>query len=206
MKEIFHDIIYNGNWRTDDTVCGRGSTLEATQNLRRELPSFLQKYNITSMIDAPCGDYSWMSKIDFATGFQYIGGDVVPELVEQNQEKFPKVEFVEIDITKDSIPNVDLFFCRDCLIHLKIEDVWKTIDNIARSSVKYVMITNYVGMTENFDIDNTGDYRWIDLTLPPYNLPQPIDFIADIIETDPRNMALWSVESFRNLKHETQSK
>jgi len=200
MKEIFHKKIFDRHWDAGTTLCGRGSTMEATQNLRNELPGFLQRHQITSMIDAPCGDFSWMGTVTFPEGFKYIGGDVVPELISQNKSNYPTTEFIELDITTDKIPDVDVFFCRDCLIHLKIEDVFKTIDNLARSNVKYVMITNYIGMNQNFEINNTGDYRWIDLTLPPYNLPAPIDFIEDSSPTDPRRMALWPISSLKNIK------
>jgi hypothetical protein len=205
MKDVFHKIIFNNHWAADNTLCGRGSTMEATQNLRTELPGFLQRYEITSMIDAPCGDFSWMSTVEFPPGFKYIGGDVVPELINQNKSKYPDVEFVEFDITSGTVPDVDLFFCRDCLIHLKIEDVWKTIDNLARSNVKYVMFTNYMGMDQNYDVVKTGDYRWIDMTLPPYNFPEPIDYIEDSSKTDPRRMALWSLSTIKNLIHETKN-
>jgi hypothetical protein len=206
MKDIFHKIIYGHAWRTNDTICGRGSTMEATKNLRTELPKFLEKYKITSMIDAPCGDFSWMSTVEFPAGFRYIGSDIVTAMLDQNRLKHPGVEFIEFDITSDPLPDVDLFFCRDCLIHLKIEDVWKTIDNIARSNVKYVMITNYTNLHENYEIERTGDYRGIDLTLPPYNLPTPVDFIEDATASDPRNMAMWPIDVFRNLKYEIKSK
>lgn len=200
MKEIFHNKIFGGHWPGGTTQCGRGSSMDATQNLRNELPGFLERHQITSMVDAPCGDFSWMSTVQFPSGFKYIGSDIVTEMVNNNREKYNGIEFTELDITKDPIPDVDVFFCRDCLIHLKIEDVWKVIDNLARSNVKYVMLTNYIGMKENYDIVNTGDYRWIDMTLPPYNLPLPIDYIEDSSPTDPRRMALWPISVFKNLK------
>jgi hypothetical protein len=60
-------------------------------------------------------------------------------------------------------------------------------------------------MDQNYDVVKTGDYRWIDMTLPPYNFPEPIDYIEDSSKTDPRRMALWSLSTIKNLIHETKN-
>ena len=68
MKDIFEDIIKNRRWR--EVLCGSGSTIHYTKTLRESLVGFLQKHNINSMFDAPCGDYSWMSLVEFPDNFK----------------------------------------------------------------------------------------------------------------------------------------
>lgn len=36
----------------------------------------LKKYSIKSILDIPCGDFSWMKKIEL-DGIEYIGADIV---------------------------------------------------------------------------------------------------------------------------------
>jgi SAM-dependent methyltransferase len=188
MKKIFEDIITHRRWQ--DVTCGSGSTVAYTEPLRQALPGFLEQHNITSMLDAPCGDYSWMKLVEFSPGFKYQGGDIVEFMIEQNKKDYPDVDFRVFDLTTDPIPDVDMLFCRDCLFHLSLEDIDKVLDNIARSSVKYVMITShYSGKNRNIQ---TGDFRSVDFTKAPYNFETPIDSIEDWIPGHlPRRMSLW---------------
>ena len=48
-------------------------------------PGLLRDYNITTVIDVPCGDFHWMSRVNLE-GRKYIGGDIVKELIEDNQK------------------------------------------------------------------------------------------------------------------------
>ena len=197
MKDIFTNIIKNRYWR--DVPCGSGSTLEFTQLLRDTLPNFLIKHNITSMLDAPCGDFSWMSLVNFQKGFKYIGGDIVNFMVEENQSKYPDQEFRVFDLTTDKLPNVDLLFCRDCLFHLCEDDIKKIFDNALSSSVKYIMTTSYI---ESFGYSNqniqTGQFRPINLERAPFNLPVPIDALDDGIPGKiERRLCLWKVQDLQ---------
>lgn len=195
MKEIFEDIIKNRKWR--DVLCGSGSTMAYTEPLRNALPDFLRKHNITSMFDAPCGDYSWMSHVTFPDNFKYIGGDIVSFMIDDNRSKYPDVDFRVIDISQDEFPEVDLLFCRDCLFHFSHVDLEKTIANIARSCVKYVLTTSFVN-GDNRGLE-TGGFRELTLEKDPYNFEQPIDAIDDYIDNEPRRrMCLWPRSTFEN--------
>ena len=102
-------------WDTGETVSGPGSTISYTEDLREALPLLLQKLQVRSLLDAPCGDYNWMSQTKMK-GIEYTGGDVVPELIEKNSIKYPGVHFIVADITRDSLPKTDAVLCRDCFI------------------------------------------------------------------------------------------
>ena len=191
MKEIFSNIVKTGYWRASNTVCGNGSTMAYTDHLRRELGSFLERYNIKSMFDAPCGDYGWMSETKLPDKLQYIGGDIVDFLIEKNCQQHPAVDFRVFDISQDAFPDVDLLFCRDCLIHFSHADIRRVFENIARSNIKYVLMSSYLDL-DNTDIE-TGGFRGVNFTRAPYNFEPAIDSIEDWIPGfQPRAMCLWS--------------
>lgn len=195
MKEIFTEIIQHRRWL--EVPCGSGSTLGFTQLLRDALPDFLIKHNINSMLDAPCGDFSWMSLVDFPKNFLYQGGDIVEFMVTENQYKYPDIDFKVFDLTQDSFPNVDMLFCRDCLFHLCESDIKKVFDNLLGSSVKYIMTTSYMSNYSNHDI-STGDFRPINLEQAPFDLPSPIDALDDGLPGEVvRRLCLWNVQDLQ---------
>jgi len=194
MKDIFTNIVTRGDWRAGSTVCGNGSTMQYTDYLRQHLRSFLVKHNISSMFDAPCGDYTWMSQTQLPSGLQYMGGDIVDSLIEKNRSMHPGVDFRVVDIAQDDLPAVDLLFCRDCLIHFSHADIRRVFENIARSNIKYVMMTSYT-QSHNVDIA-TGGFRGVNFRQAPYVFEAPIDSIEDWIPGfAPRSMCLWSRET-----------
>jgi hypothetical protein len=190
MKEIFENIIKHKKWKVHP--CGPGSTLEYTTNLRSQLGNILEKHNITSMIDAPCGDYSWMSVTELPSITTYVGGDIVEFLIEENSQKYPTVNFKVIDLTTDDLPDVDLLFCRDCLLHLNFADIHKVFNKISQSNIKYVFLSNWFEDAENYKDIETGKARYINFLESPFNFETPIDTITDYVDGFPkREMMLW---------------
>lgn len=197
MKEIFEDIIKNNRWKKHP--CGPGSTLSYTEGLRETLGSFLEKNHINSMLDAPCGDYSWMSRTNLPSIKKYIGGDIAEFLIEQNKEKYPEISFKVLDISRDKLPDVELLFCRDCLLHLSFLDIDRVFKNIASSNIKYILLSNWYEDAENDRDISTGSWRYINFLSPPFNFPDPIDSIVDFVEGFPRrNMLLWPTQVIHN--------
>lgn len=197
MKEIFEDIIKNNRWKKHP--CGPGSTLKYTENLRTNLGSVLKKHKISSMLDAPCGDYSWMSVTDLPSISTYIGADIVEFLINQNKKNYPTVNFKTLDLTTDSLPDVDLLFCRDCLLHLSFEDIDKVFYNISKSKIKYVVLSNWFEDACNDKDIKTGEARYINFLDSPYNFNPPLDNVVDYVNGFPRReLMLWPTSVINN--------
>ena len=197
-EDRFKYIFETNHWDECESVSGPGSTLEETEPLRRLLPGLIRELNAETLLDLPCGDFHWMQHTNLS-GVRYIGGDLVGELIERNQAKHSRdgVEFRKIDLVNDSLPTVDVILCRDCLVHLSFADAQGALANIARSGAKWLLTTSFLGVTRNDDIV-TGQWRSINLTLPPFNLPEPKQVIAEnCTETEfpDKTLSLWSVES-----------
>lgn len=195
-ESVFHNLIFKGGWM--DHPCGTGSLLENTANLRKKLPKVAKDLNLKVIFDAPCGDYSWMNTVSWDTEIKYIGGDLVLDLINDNKQKFPHIEFMHIDIINDKLPESDLMICRDCLIHFSWADIKKFFINFTNSNIKYIGITNYVP-GENYDI-NTGECHHIDLMSHPVNLPKPTVEILDKENTSrPCTMSIWKQSDIKSI-------
>jgi hypothetical protein len=202
MKEIFEKIIKERVWTSKldlESPCGPGSSMEYTKNLRSQLGPFLLKHNIKSMFDAPCGDYSWINQTKLPEDLKYIGGDIVDFLILENQQKYPGVEFIQFNLVSDSMPDVDLLFCRDCLLHLTLADIDKVFENFCRSNIKYILTSNWLEKTKNHNDIKTGKHRFINFLEDPYNFNQPIDFLIDYIPRHTkRHLMLWDKKTIQN--------
>lgn len=193
-EQIFTHYYQVNKWKDSESVSGVGSTLENTQAIRRELPDFLESYNIKTILDAPCGDYNWFQEISRHGSVDYTGGDIVKPLVEKNQASFGNrsTRFVHLDIVRDALPPADLWFCRDCLIHLSFDDIRSAIRNFISSEIDYLLTTVHSECVVNEEIQ-TGEFRLLNLELPPFRFPSPSETLDDSADGLPkRAMALWS--------------
>lgn len=171
--EIFTEIMAHEIWEEKESLSGYGSTLAQTQELLKELPIIFRKYKIQNLLDAPCGDFNWMQKIDF-TNMNYTGGDIVKELIEKNRSKYSQenIFFIQMNLMEKIIGVYDMLFCRDCLVHLSFEDIFNILRNIKGGRIKYFMTTTFPDELENKNIV-TGGWRPLNFLLPPFSFPQP---------------------------------
>jgi hypothetical protein len=196
-SEVFSEIHRRNIWGYQETVSGAGSTLQYTEGLRHSLPGLLADLGVRTMLDLPCGDLHWMSRIELPIE-RYIGGDIVPELVELNSSKYGRDdrEFRTLDLCNDPLPDADLLLCRDCLIHLSEDMNLLALANILRSNIKYVLTTTYPA-GKNRSIRN-GDWFTLNLTAAPYNFPPPLRTLDDWVPPyTRRQIGLWEVETLR---------
>lgn len=171
---VFSEIFRNNVWRGTESVSGPSSSMERTQSLREALPQLIETYGIKTFLDAPCGDFHWMSAIAPTLDVTYIGSDIVPDLVRRNaaHHRHTNVSFRQLDLTRDSLPQADILFCRDCLFHLSYADIAKVFKNFLASECRFLMTTSHVNRTgfNNCDI-KTGEWRWFDLFKAPFDFP-----------------------------------
>jgi hypothetical protein len=176
---VFTTIYHANLWGSNESHSGGGSLVSTTETIRKMLPVLWKQYNIKTFLDVPCGDYNWMKEV-VKNNIIYTGGDIVRELIEENNRKYKteNVSFKMIDITKDDLPASDMIFCKDCLQHLSYENVFKALENFKRSNSKYLLVTSYPLTVSNWDICD-GDYRPLNLRIKPFNLPAPIKRIRE---------------------------
>lgn len=196
-KTVFNDIYNKNIWDNRETVSGDSSTKAQTRSIRRALPLLIKKYKIKSVLDIPCGDFNWMQNTDL--GVSYTGADIVDSLIKINSKLYPEAgEFLQLDICNDFLPNVDLIFCRDCLVHLSFAKIFDAIANIKKSGAKYLLITTFPGRAKNRNII-TGAWRALNFEKTPFNFPLPLEIINEKFKlrgkrfTD-KSMGLWVIK------------
>jgi hypothetical protein len=170
---VFQQIYRRNHWGDAFSSSGSGSNLAATQNLRLELPRVLKGLDTRTMLDAPCGDFKWMRRVDLSR-VDYIGADIVADMIEELNAKYggPRSRFVVLDVCRDTLPAADVILCRDCLVHLSFEDALAALKNFRNCGAKWLLSTTFPTCRRNDDII-TGSWRPINLTLPPFSLSAP---------------------------------
>jgi len=149
------------------------------------------------LLDVPCGDFTWMERVDLA-GIEYIGGDIVPSIVEENKRlhESGSRRFALIDLTRDELPDADVLLCRDCLVHLSYANIRAVLANIARSNIRYVLMTSFPGRGGNRDVQD-GDWRTLDFQAPPFSFPEPKLTIVEECEEEEGSYADKSLLAWR---------
>jgi len=175
FEKIFRDNLKVG----DESASGPGSCLAQTAEIRRSLPYLLQSLRAKSLLDAPCGDFNWMQHVALGLD-EYIGVDIVSALVADNQRKYGDRgrRFIKADLMRDELPVADIILCRDCLVHLSYEDIDRAIRNFKRSGATYLMTTTFPRLQANAEIA-TGQWRPLNLQLPPFHFPKPIRIVIE---------------------------
>jgi hypothetical protein len=199
IQETFTNIFVNKKWGDGETISGECSTLENTQGIRKRLPACFKLWGIKSIVDAPCGDYNWFKEMN--TDINYIGVDIVPQLIKYNNDKYADENhsFQCLDLCKDVVPQVDLILCRDCLMHLSNEDGIKVLKQFKKSNSKYLLITTNPDNPANLPI-TSGQFRHVNMTKPPFNLPEPILLVNEEFNAyngmfSDKSLGLWEINS-----------
>lgn len=204
-QAVFTEIMRTNFWGTAESVSGPGSTRDRAAAMRDDIADLLRRREVQTLLDAPCGDFHWMSALDLPIR-HYYGIDIVPELIAANQARHGRADrsFAVADLVTDPLPRVDLILCRDALVHFPLADVRAAIANFRRSGSTWLLATHFTGDRTNEQI-RVGDWRPLNLERPPFELPAPVDAIDERVglinpEWADKRLALWRLEDLRHLK------
>lgn len=193
-ERIFTEYYERNQWGDEESVSGSGSNLLETRTIQRDLPVLLRNYGIRSILDIPCGDFNWMREIDLG-GIRYFGADIVGRLIDANNSRYGgrNKSFLRRSILTDGLPEADLAFVRDCLVHFSFADVFRALRNLSSSGSKFLLTTTFTGISRNRNIP-TGDWRPLNLQKEPFSFPEPIAILREehpMPEYKDKSLALW---------------
>jgi 2-polyprenyl-3-methyl-5-hydroxy-6-metoxy-1,4-benzoquinol methylase len=191
VSERFRDIYKLGVWVHEDNQesrSGRGSGASVTDQLVTGLPILLKKLECVTLLDVGCGDWNWMTDVELPCN--YIGVDIVPEVIDANKQyERDGVSFILANASEDELPQADVVLCREVLFHLSFEDGKAALSNIKKNA-KWLIATTDNSIWFNSDI-HSGDFRNINLQFSPYKLPLPNKIILDDALSPGRVLGVW---------------
>lgn len=198
ISETFARIHRAKHWTGSESVSGAGSGTAQTRVLSQILRDVVREFEIKTLLDAPCGDFGWMSAAQLPLE-SYCGADIVPDLIRENERRYgdERHRFECADITRDALPAADLMLCRDCLVHLSFADITRALRNVSAQPIQWLLTTTFPRQSENEEIV-TGDWRPLNLQRAPFHLPPPLRlFNENCSEGDgkfaDKSLGLWRV-------------
>jgi len=198
VESVFTNIYNKHLWRIE--YSGPGSTLKETTAIREGIPELLKELNVKVLLDAPCGDFNWIQHVNLNFLDQYIGLDIVEVLVKKNKKEYENGNrlFLHANIITDPLPQADVILCRDCLVHLRFQDIMQALKNMKANGITYLLTTTYPTIRTNRNLKKTGGWRRLNLQRSPFNFPKPIALIREGCTynqklTD-KSLGLWKIE------------
>ena len=172
--DVFSDVYERDLWNGGS---GPGSAPENTVEYRDFLSGYLDVLRALTtdgrVVDLGCGDWRIGELMDWS-GVDYVGVDVVPEVVEANRRRDTpdNVSFVCLDALVDDLPEGDVLVVKDVLQHWPNADVLRLLD-AAEERFTFTVVTNDVSSKShpakvNSDIA-LGDWRPIDIERAPFD-------------------------------------
>ncbi len=174
-SDYFEKIYTKKLFGKSESASGPGSTLGATSKIRAQLQEVFKDLEIKSLVDIPCGDLYWMSKVNLGN-LSYTGLDIVPSLIESLRITYPMAKFKVHDASSDPLEKYDLILCRDLFVHLTNTQICQALDHFRNSGSTYLLSTTFVDLNENVElrVPRIGvGWRPINLSLHPFNLGKP---------------------------------
>jgi hypothetical protein len=110
---------------------------------------------------------------------------------------------VQLDLTRDVLPDADVLLCRDCLVHLSYANIRVVLANIACSNIRFVLMTSFPERRDNYDVAD-GDWRPLDFQAPPFSFPEPRLAIVENCEEEggsyaDKSLLAWRVDDLTAL-------
>jgi len=169
LEEIFTKIYEMGSWN-EAGFSHSGSQIEIMQEYVQFLQNFLHENQIRSVVDVGCGDWAFSRYIDW-TGIEYLGIDVVPFVIERNQDLFASslIQFLHADALSMELPEADLLLCKDIFQHLSYATIFQLLKQ--KDKFKHCLFTDSISSKTlcNGDIPD-GHSRPLNLIGPPFEL------------------------------------
>ena len=212
IKDYFDQIYTNRLWVEskfeDKPLSGNGSSIYNTTILIKELPYLLQKYNIKNIVDCGCGSFNYLIPLlDFFNDNidNYTGIDIVDSVIIDNNNKFSndKIKFISDDICNTTkVNNTDLVICKEVLMHLSTDLIFKFLKNIKNSNCKYILVSsfrNFKPLPRYDGFSEIGAFHRHNLFDEPFNFKGPLEVISQNDNNDDHKLYLWNVSDIPEL-------
>jgi hypothetical protein len=182
MDNLFQ--FFKNGWTSGlpESICGHGSTMRYTTQLRLALPIIIQGLKVKTIHDIGCGDLNWIQSVNLGETI-YRGFDLIPRYR----------NITKLDIIKEDPPPADLIICRDVLMHFPNKEALIALKRI-KKTCRYLLATT-------FFVSNVNRHEWtktirdcfskLNIMISPFNLGCPILFIPEPLSDSA--IGLWEI-------------
>ncbi len=168
LEQKFSGIYRRREWTNGS---GPGSFPQLNEPLLDYIDRFLVEKQVRSLVDIGCGDFQLWRSFDFGR-CKYTGFDVVPELIKRNRSRFETsdIKFEEMPADLNALPEADVYFVKDVLIHLNNAISIDIVTTCCAKSDFALFVNNVAadGVEFNKEIE-VGGFRPVDLSLGPFS-------------------------------------
>lgn len=180
LREAFRRVYATNAWGSGSGSAGH---VEEGAAYVAAVRQFVAQRGVKRVVDAGCGDFFIGSQIAPYVD-EYIGLDIVPEIVERNRTLYPGVRFECVDLSKDDLPEGDLCLVKQVFQHLSNAEIARCLRNLSRYPL--LLVSEHMAphnRIANQDKPHGPDIRLYDgssvvLSAPPFNVP-----CSDFLET-----------------------
>jgi len=187
LEDVFNEIYERGLWTSESQGAaphsGPGSLPEISSGYEVFVANYLNDDpTIETLVDIGCGDFQVSKRIlaRLSRPIRYIGCDVSSTVVAYNQQHHGvpgRVEFRNLNVATDSLPEGDIVTIREVFQHLSNDTIVAALANL-RGTFSRAIITEGVPVTPTAaNLDIVSGYRTRDglnsgvfLELPPFGL------------------------------------
>src|SRR5262249_16490382 len=152
-REIFLDIYENNRWGGEPGgyASGSGSRPDVAGSYVSAVRALIRKEGVKHIVDLGSGDFEVARRV-LSAEVSYIGCDIVPGLVARNTAQFATecIEFRNLDVVTDPLPQGDFCIIRQVFQHLSNQD----IATVLRKTKQYPLL---VVTDEQVVGDNSGE-------------------------------------------------
>lgn len=173
LRDTFDAIYRDNRWNGVESMSGPGSGAAATNRVRSALVELAAELRVESVLDVGCGDGWWMPDLP-----GYVGVDVSEEAIAAARRNHPERLYLAGTLHDGwGLPAFDLVIVRDALQHLPWQDGLDLLRAIRATRSRFLLASTYLGGL-NVPIE-PGDCYDVNLTAPPFDMPEPIRLIFD---------------------------
>ncbi|MEQ1717374.1 MAG: class I SAM-dependent methyltransferase [Hyphomicrobium sp.] len=187
LEDVFNEIYSRGIWTPEGASeqyhSGPGSMPEVTAGYENFVAGYINAHpEITTLVDIGCGDFQVSNRIlsRLSNPVSYIGCDIASLVVADNEKRHGvpgRIEFRNLNVSRDPLPKGDIVTIREVFQHLSNETIVSALDNL-RQSFKVAIVTEAVPIAPDApNLDIVSGYRTRDglnsgvfLELAPFGL------------------------------------
>jgi len=193
FEEIYkHNLWSNNKKKKFDSGLGSHES-EVVDKYVESIRKYFENRPKLNAVDLGCGDFNVGKRIRdlFNT---YTACDIVSELIERNKKEYDNcnVDFKRMDFCVEEIPRGDVLFVRQVLQHLDNQTIFKFIDNLKKTTFKYIILTEHIPAEKfisnvdkpigfNIRLNGAGKKSGVVITDPPFNYrPKKEEILCEV--------------------------